>query len=248
MAESQQRRQTGSSRSPGPSRPEAARHERVPVEVHVEAATNRSAMNRPKPDIAAPPGGAQAGNWLAEEFAASAHAMWCIAYSITSNRTLAEDVVQEAVTIALSKQSEFTQGTNFAAWLGKIVRFVALNSARRAHRDNAAATDTNVLERVPSASSASPEQARGLVTGRGELFQDQSSFDDRVTSALATLEPTARACILLRTLLNMPYREVAAALDIPEGTAMSHVHRARVALRELLKDDSPMRDSKGRTR
>jgi RNA polymerase sigma-70 factor (ECF subfamily) len=181
--------------------------------------------------------------WFAEQFAAASHTLWCIAFSITSNRTLAEDVVQESATIAFTKLSEFTPGTNFGAWVGKIVRFVALNHARRAQRDGCGPTDPAVLDRVPAGRT---RDESSVVTGRGELRLDQGSFDDRLTSALDTLDATPRACLLLRTLLNLPYREIAAALDIPEGTAMSHVHRARIALRELLADDPPMRDSKGR--
>ena len=48
------------------------------------------------------------------------------------------------------------------------------------------------------------------------------------------LEETARTCLLLRTLRDMPYREISLLLDIPEGTAMSHVHRARQAMRYFL--------------
>ena len=161
--------------------------------------------------------------------------MWCIAIAITHNRTLADDVVQESAAIALSKLSEFTPGTNFSAWLSKIVRFVALNHARRAQRLGSASTDPVVLDRVPASNDRDAER---VITDRGELRSDQGSFDDRVTSALRTLDETARACLLLRTVINLPYRDIAAALDIPEGTAMSHVHRARRALREVLENDS----------
>lgn len=174
-----------------------------------------------------------ASDAFAQQFSAAAHTMWCIAYSITGNRTLAEDVVQDAAAIALSKLDDFTPGTNFTAWMGRIVRFVALNSMRRAQRDGAG-SDAAALDRVPAADTS--DGGGGVVTGRGELRADQKSFDDQLAGALATLEETARACLLMRTLLNLPYRDIAAALDIPEGTAMSHVHRARAALREMLAD------------
>ena len=51
---------------------------------------------------------------------------------------------------------------------------------------------------------------------------------------LNALEETPRICLLLRTLRNMPYKEIALALGIPEGTAMSHVHRARAAMRKSI--------------
>ena len=72
------------------------------------------------------------------------------------------------------------------------------------------------------------------LTGRGDIAIDQESFDDDVVAALMSLDETARACLLMKTVLDLPYREIAAALGVPEGTAMSHVHRARGALRERL--------------
>lgn len=179
--------------------------------------------------------------WFTEQFEAVSRAMWCIALSIVGNRTIAEDVVQESAAIALSKLDEFTRGSNFNAWLSRIVRYVALNHARRRQRDRSSLTDPHALESIASQPTA--KDAR-VVTDRGELRHDQESFDDRVTAALSTLDPTARASLLLRTVLNMPYREIASALDIPEGTAMSHVHRSRLALRALLADGIHLRDSK----
>ena len=62
------------------------------------------------------------------------------------------------------------------------------------------------------------------------------------------MEETARACLLLRTLQDMPYREIALALDIAEGTAMSHVHRARMAMRERLAAGETLRAQPSRTK
>ena len=52
--------------------------------------------------------------------------------------------------------------------------------------------------------------------------------------ALGRLEETARACLLLRVVLDLPYQEISRSLGIPQGTAMSHVHRARRAMASLL--------------
>ena len=55
-----------------------------------------------------------------------------------------------------------------------------------------------------------------------------------VMDALRTLDETARACLLMRVVLDLPYRNIALALNIPEGTAASHVHRARATMRSNL--------------
>lgn len=136
--------------------------------------------------------------------------------------------------IALGKLDQFEPDSNFLAWMARIVRFVGLNHGRR--RASQTLVDPDSLDR--SRESPSPESGRqshhASLNGRGDLMPDQSDFDDRVLVALRTLEPNARACLLLRIVLNMPYREIARSLDIAEGTAMSHVHRARLALRDML--------------
>jgi RNA polymerase sigma-70 factor (ECF subfamily) len=51
------------------------------------------------------------------------------------------------------------------------------------------------------------------------------------------LDEVARACLLLRTVHDMPYKQIAQVLEVPEGTAMSHVHRARQAMRQRLMEE-----------
>ncbi len=166
---------------------------------------------------------------FAERFKASSQVLWCIAMAIVHDQALAEDVLQEAALIALRKLDEFRPDTAFPAWMGQIVRYVALNARRSGRRTTTA--DPGRLDETTSA-PAGPGPAG--VSGRGELLPEQVSFDDQVLSALGFLDDTARSCLLLRSVLDLPYRQIALALSIPEGTAMSHVHRARRILCERL--------------
>jgi RNA polymerase sigma-70 factor (ECF subfamily) len=50
-----------------------------------------------------------------------------------------------------------------------------------------------------------------------------------------SLDEIPRTCLVLRVVHGLAYSEISSALDIPEGTAMSHVHRSRLALRERLR-------------
>ena len=72
--------------------------------------------------------------------------------------------------------------------------------------------------------------------GRGEVSWATLAheLDDALTRALAALSETARAALLLRTVLELDYDSIARLLDVPPGTAMSHVHRSREALRRAL--------------
>jgi RNA polymerase sigma-70 factor (ECF subfamily) len=148
--------------------------------------------------------------------------LWAIAVSIVRDRHLAHDVVQEAAMIALSKTAEFQPGTPMLAWVGQIVRFVALNARRRGTRDPVAGVDPEQLHSSPSR-EVGPAATAGVAIA-----------DPRLAAALDALEDTPRECVIMRIVLDMSYPEIAAALDIPEGTAMSHVFRSRKLLRQRL--------------
>ena len=139
-------------------------------------------------------------------------------------------MVQEAALIALGKLDEFDPSSNFEAWMGQIVRYTALNERRRGFKHAAADVE-------PQAAHAGVRgETRSPVSASGEIRAEQTSFDDDVLAALNDLGETARTCLLLRTVLDMSYREIAELLGVPEGTAMSHVHRSRKSMREALRE------------
>ena len=161
--------------------------------------------------------------------------LWLIAAAITGDRTEADDVVQEAALIALRKLDDFDVGTNFSAWMSRIVRLTALNHVRKANRQNTSPTDPLTLDRASMALPQTSDDPRSLVDAEGRLAQQQTAFDDDVTSALACVSDVARACLLLRTVHQLSYAEISDTLQIPAGTVMSHVHRARQTMRERLR-------------
>jgi RNA polymerase sigma-70 factor, ECF subfamily len=181
-------------------------------------------MSVPSEPIAAPAVPVRGPSLAPDEFSVrfrdATRTLWLIAAGVLGDRNDAEDVLQEAAMIGLRKLSEFDPATSFTAWMGGIVRNVARNDARKRARRHTAPADPATLDR-----SAAPEAP---ATGGG--------FDDRLLRALGMLEETARMCLLLRTVSNMQYKEIAAVLGIPEGTAMSHVHRSRQTLRGALTD------------
>lgn len=183
-------------------------------------------------DYGSPPGQPR-GVLTRAEFAAGFDrcwkTLWCVAAGVLGDRTQAEDVVQEAALIAMDKLHEFDPGTNLTAWLARIVRNVALNHARRRKLER---TWTAAARQSAAANPPRPDPARAI-------------DDEQVISALNTLSETARTCLLMRTVLDLSYKEIAAALEIPAGTAMSHVHRARAALRDALRSQAPLADGLG---
>ncbi|HUR27473.1 MAG TPA: RNA polymerase sigma factor, partial [Planctomycetota bacterium] len=167
---------------------------------------------------------------FAQELEAQRGVFLTLAAAILGRRSEAEDVLQDASAVALGKLASFEVGTNFGAWMGQIVRYVALNHVRRRTGRDSMPADSIDERCFASAGVDEPADARLL----GELSRDQDHFDDEVLAALLSLSPTARACLLLRAVQDLDYSELSRLLGSPEGTAMSHVHRARAALRAAL--------------
>mgnify|MGYP000931712418 CR=1 FL=1 len=140
--------------------------------------------------------------------------MWTIAAAILRDPSGADDMVQEAAVIALNKLGEFDPASSFAAWFGQIVRFTSMNESRKRRKASGVGMDVEVAGAAPA-------------VGVG-------GFDAGLRDALEALDEVPRTCLLMRTLHQMSFAEISAALSIPEGTAMSHVHRARAAMRERL--------------
>jgi RNA polymerase sigma-70 factor (ECF subfamily) len=172
---------------------------------------------------------------FAEQFSASFRMLWSVAAGFVRDRALAEDIVQEAAVVGLRRLGQFEPGTSFSAWMGRIVRNVALNQARKRRRRREAPMEASGVSAAESTSAtAAAHEGDVVVQHHGRLPEDQQHFDDRLMSALADVSDTARACLLMRTLGEMSYAEISGVLEIPEGTAMSHVHRARGYLRKRL--------------
>lgn len=188
--------------------------------------------------VASPTGGVFSATLSKDEFASELErcrrTLWTIAAAVLNNRSAAEDCLQEAALVAMGKLAEFDRGTSFAAWMGQIVRFVALNEGRKRQR-----------QRAVSLEHHGDDQHSGQ-SGREGKLASAIGFDERVSRALESLDDTARSCLLLRTVQDLPYSEIAVALGIPEGTAMSHVHRARQHLRERLSEASARAEERGR--
>lgn len=159
--------------------------------------------------------------------------LWVVAAAVLSERAEAEDVVQEAALVGINRLDSFTPGTSFGAWMSQIVRNIARNASRKDHRRQTTGVDHSVLDQLRPGSLGAPE-VRSPLNARGDLGSGAEQFDQSVVEALRALEETARVCLLLRTVAELSYADISRIADVPEGTAMSHVHRARQHLRARL--------------
>ncbi len=156
-------------------------------------------------------------------------ALWRFAQRMCWDKGAAEDCVQEAVMTAFRKFSSFTPGTSFRAWAFRILINVILNAnsqTRRSLRVQKPAEDLDLVAALER------EQAYERVLEDPETYLDRVA--DPVRRAVKSLPNSERMVFLLRAVEGFSYREIAGFLEIPMGTVMSHLFRARARLRETL--------------
>jgi len=127
----------------------------------------------------------------------------------------ARDLVQETLLKALRAFASFQQGTNFSAWMFRILRNTFLTSRTGLERRNTQQEDEETF--ADSAVNAETPEIALIRRADTELVQ----------AAIAQLTPAWQEVVLLADVEEMKYKEIAEALDIPIGTVMSRLARAR---------------------
>lgn len=148
------------------------------------------------------------------ELGNGAHAL---ALQMLGNTDDATDVVQDAIVKTLRRTGGYDRRNGpLAPWFLRVVRNACIDLIRRRRPVD---PDVDAL----SAPGPGPQE-----------MLESSQRDRALHAALARLSPEQRQIIVLRDYMDLSYAEIAGVLDIPQGTVMSKLHRARTALREEL--------------
>jgi RNA polymerase sigma-70 factor (ECF subfamily) len=154
--------------------------------------------------------------WFAELYRACYRRLVLTAYAMTGDLGAAEELTQEAFTVAYGKRGRVSRLDSPEAWL----RTVVVNLARRRFRRRA------MLDRILRRQSTEP-MTGGLPVGE--------HLDLHV--AIRRLDEDLRSVVVLHYLADLPVDEVAAILDIPVGTVKSRLSRARTTLAARLRTE-----------
>ncbi len=142
------------------------------------------------------------------------------AFALTRNRADADDLVQAAVANALAAKESFQAGTNFKAWMSRILRNRFLSDMRRRR-------ETVEVEDAPQEAFARP------------AGQEDSVAVTELRRHLTRLPPDQRVALLMISVQGMSYDEVSASLGVAVGTLKCRVFRARKQLQAWLLGDGP---------
>ena len=141
---------------------------------------------------------------------------------MTQDRTVSEDLVQEVFLRILRYRQTYRPGTNFRAWMYRILRNTFLTS-----RTGLKATMTVPLdesENGPGATVTSDQPTQ-------EALLIDRDHQNLLQAAIAELPVQFREVLLLCEVEEMSYQEIADTVGVPIGTVMSRLSRARAALR-----------------
>ncbi len=149
-------------------------------------------------------------------------AAYNLARWLTRNDHDAEDVVQEAYLRAYRSFDRFRGGADGRAWLLAVVRNTCFTWLKQ-NRAHELATPFDESLHSPEAGPSEPER---------RLLQEASAA--LLREALGELPAEFREVLVLRELEGLSYKEIAAVADVPLGTVMSRLTRARARLQKCL--------------
>lgn len=148
-----------------------------------------------------------------------------MALHLTRDPATSEDLVQETLLKAYRAYDHFEPGTNFKAWLQRILynTFVSDFRRKRDRNEQALPDGLDAEHRAPPSELTSHD-----LDALGE------ALDDKLNHALRKMNPEFRDVFVRAAIDDATNDEIARALNIPVGTVMSRMHRARSFLRQEL--------------
>ena len=150
------------------------------------------------------------------------------AYRNVWNEHAADDVFSSAVMTAWSKRDKFKKGTNFRAWVYRIITNKCFVANREIKRNS---IDIDGIDE--SHFSVDPDMEK-------RAYEDPDWFleqcGDELHEALKKLSTAERSCLYLLSVERHSYKEISEIMEMPVGTVMTHLSRGRSKLRRLLID------------
>lgn len=144
------------------------------------------------------------------------HTYYRLAYSFMGNEADSMDAVSQLTLIVLEKGHSLRQPDSFPAWSKKVLANICRSRLKeRGRREMPLELPLNLLK----------EESGGLGSEETMVLRQ----------AVRHLPEVQRDVIILRYYLNYEYKEIAALLDVPQGTVKSRLHRAIAQLQEVLR-------------
>ncbi len=160
--------------------------------------------------------------------------LFSLVYRMVRDRTLAEDLSQEAFIRAFNAIGTYKPRYKFSSWIFKIANNHTIDHLRKRK------LDTVSIDGSPHARTQEEEaQTRLVVESQEESpehYVESRELGGQIEEAIGKLRPEYRTAVLLRHVEGYTYDEIADIMDLPLGTVKTYLHRARRELKDLLAD------------
>lgn len=158
--------------------------------------------------------------------------VFSLVYRMVRDRTLAEDLAQEAFIRAFNAIDSYKTSYKFSNWIFKIANNHTIDYLRKRK------LDTVSIDGSPHATTQDEiSQSRLVIESESENpheYVEHKELGSQIERAIGDLREEYRAVILLRHVEGHAYDEIAEILDLPLGTVKTYLHRARGELRKSL--------------
>jgi RNA polymerase sigma-70 factor (ECF subfamily) len=153
--------------------------------------------------------------------------VYSICYRFTNSAADAQDITQEVFLRVFRTLESFrsSEGT-FTVWLGRLTRNLLIDHYRRSKTER-------ITDSIEEKLGVLEESAS--VDGRADAMLSARESSEVLQAALQKLSPELRETVVLRDLEGLEYREIAAILNVPEGTVKSRLNRGRTELAKILR-------------
>jgi RNA polymerase sigma-70 factor, ECF subfamily len=158
--------------------------------------------------------------------------VFSLVFRMIRDRSLAEDVAQEAFIKAFNAIESYDPSYKFSSWIFKIANNLAIDRLRKRE------LDTVSIHGSPHAQSPEEEERTAIPLASTdetpEEYAQNRELGGHIERAIGRLRPEYRTAVLLRHVEGHSYDEVADIMELPLGTVKTYIHRARSELKELL--------------
>lgn len=163
---------------------------------------------------------------LVERYQGRVYGLMC---GMVKDREEARDLTQEVFIKAYKNLDRFRLESSFYTWIYRIGMNLAIDHLRKFSKRRASEYDDGIASR-----DADGGLAEGHTRGDPGRSLERKQLNETIMSALQKLSEDHRQVILLREVEGLSYKEIAEALEIPEGTVMSRLYYARRRLQKIL--------------
>jgi RNA polymerase sigma-70 factor, ECF subfamily len=157
-----------------------------------------------------------------------------LVYRMLGNRHEAEDITQEVFITVFKTVDTFRGEAKFTTWLLRIAANQSKNRIKYLSRRPTDSADMDEAGGPPPGVAGTPGPvAHGQIDGP-DILMEAAELEALMQKAIASLDEEHRLLVILRDVEELSYQEIGEITGLPEGTIKSRLHRARMAIKEVL--------------